>query len=548
MGVQTQEQALAEESASFPLQQQDEPPSSASSLPPPAPPPLASPPLDTYLLLCVGGLEEDAIASTRSYFHARQGSGDWGGKEGGRGGDAAAPPWTAHFRVFEIDDEDRLGNAGCGKLILDTNVPLEVVLALPFLLGVLAYVGEDHALPPEREAGLAHLHAVTHDASNWDAAMDLWARARDYCIAAAATAGSPGGPTWTERVKSTTEPLSLKFRASVLRDGAHAYKGMDMLPVVGDGASIRLGEKHLKVDLKNYDLEVVAIVLQQHVHLGLVLDNRKVTFSSNLPPERVPPILFREGVTACLRPSTARLLLAMCQPRVGEVVCDFMAGVGTIPFVAAAMPPPFPQVLALGGDGSEEAGGHMRQNFTYLREEMGGCISSKGEGRGRAAVVGLARWDARCLPLRDGVVDVGIVDLPFGKRHKHKGGRMVHLYERAFREMARVICPGGRVLLLASRASFVEEALKGYMCEGCWSQQQQQQEEEKLEEVIDCFEPKRVNIGGLRGVVYLVVRTTAPLPVLPEWPVKEGRKAVRRRAWEHRTEQDEGRERNRVET
>jgi len=546
MGMETREQALADENASTPLQP---PPSSASSHPP-APPPPASTTLDTYLLLCVGGLEEDAIAATKAYFHATQGSGEWEGREGGRGGDAVAPPWTAHFRVFEIDDEDRLGNAGCGKLILDTNVPLEVVLALPFLLGVLAYVGEDHALPLEREAGLAHLHAVTHDASYWDAAMDLWARARDYGTAAtaAATADRPGGLTWTERVRSTTEPLSLKFRASVLRDGAHAYIGMDMLPVVGDGTSIRLGEKHLKVDLKNYDLEVVAIVLQQHVHLGLTLDNRKLGFSSNLPPERVPPILFREGVTACLRPSTARLFLAMCQPRVGEVVADFMAGVGTIPFVAAAMPPPFPQVLALGGDESEEAGGHMRQNFTYLREEMCGCINSKGEGRGRAAVAGLARWDARSLPLRDGVVDVGIVDLPFGKRHKHKGGRMVHLYERAFREMARVICPGGRLLLLASRASFVEEALKGYMCEGCWSQQQQQQQQEKLEEVVDCFEPRRVNIGGLRGVMYLVVRTTAPLPVLPEWPVKQGRKALRRRAWEDRTEDESIREGNVIET
>jgi tRNA G10 N-methylase Trm11 len=326
---------------------------------------------------------------------------------------------------------------------------------------------------------------------------------------------------------------------------------MDMLPVVGDGASIRLGEKHLKVDLRNYDLEVVAIVLQQHVHLGLVLTNAKTTFSSNLPPERVPPILFREGVTACLRPSTARLFLAMCQPRAGEVVCDFMAGVGTIPFVAAAMPLPFPQVLALGGDESEEAMGHMRQNFTYLREEMGGCISSTGEGEGRAAVVGLARWDARYLPLREGVVDVGIVDLPFGKRHKHKGGRMVHLYERAFREMARVIRPGGRLLLLASRASFVEESLQGYMCEGCWSQeqqQQQQQQQQELEKGASCFEPKRVNIGGLRGVVYLVVRTTAPLPVLPEWPVKEERKPLRRRAWESRTEEESVREGKVIET
>ena len=540
-----QEEVLAEKFNSFPLQQQQAQPALSSESPLPA-----SPPLDTYLLLCVGGLEEDAVAATRSYFHARQGSGDGGERKDGRVGDTSASPWTAHFRVFEIDDEDRLGNAGCGKLILDTNVPMKVVLALPFLIGVLAYVGEDHSLPPEQEAGLAHLRAVTHDASNWDAAMDLWARARDHFTTDTISTDIPRGLTWTEKLKSTTEPLAVKFRASVLRDGAHAYKGMNLLPVIGDGASIRLGEKHVKVDLKGYDLEVVAIVLQQHVHLGLVLDNDRVTFSSNLPPERVPPILFREGVTACLRPSTARLFLAMCQLREGDIVTDFMAGVGTIPFVAAAMPPPFPQVLALGGDESEEAGGHMRQNLKYLREQMGGRIKRTGEAGQRAAVVGLVRWDARCLPLRHGVVDVALVDLPFGKRHKHKGGRMVHLYERAFREMARVIRPGGRLLLLASRASFVEEALQSYMCEGCWSQQQQQDEKkEKVKETASCFEPKRVNIGGLRAVLYLVIRTTAPLPVLLKRPEKEGRKAAQRRAWESRAEQqDEGREKMGIKT
>jgi len=531
VGVKMQEEVLAVKFNPFPLQQRE-----AHT---------ASPPLDTYLLLCVGGLEEDAVAAARAYFHARQGSEEWVEKRDGRVGDAASSPWTAHFRVFEIDDEDRVGNAGCGKLILDTNVPMKVVLALPFLLGVLAYVGEDHFLSPEREAGLAHLRAVTHDASHWDAAINLWARARDFYTRDTIRTDIPLGLTWTEKLKSTTEPLNVKFRASVLRDGAHAYRGMDMLPVVGDGASIRLGEKHVKVDLKGYDLEVVAIVLQQHVHLGLVLDNDRVTFSSNFPPERVPPILFREGVTACLRPSTARLLIAMCQPRVGDMVVDFMAGVGTIPFVAAAIPPPFPQVLALGGDESEEAGGYMRENFKYLREQMGGRAERTGEAGQRAAVVGLVRWDARCLPLRHGVVDVALVDLPFGKRHKHKGGRMVHLYERAFREMARVIRPGGRLLLLASRASYVEEALQSRMSEGCWSQQEQQDEkEEKLKEDTPLFNSKRVNIGGLRAVLYLVIRTTAPLPVMLERPEKEERKAVRRRAWDNRsTKQDEIRER-----
>lgn len=455
--------------------------------------------LNTYLLLCVGGLEDDAEAATRAYLQRHASSGN--------------KQWTMHFRAHRIDADMRFGNAGCGKLILETDAPLALILSIPFFTAVLAYLGEDHALPFEREAGLKHLYKVVHDASYWDASMGLWARAQD----AAASAAGRTPPSWTERIKpDAPAPFACKFRASVLRDGVHQYKMYDMMPVVGDAASQRLGEKHLTVDLENYDLEVVALVLNEHVFVGLVLDNIRTTFSSNLPGENVPPVVSKEGIMACLRPSTASLFLAMCEPRVGgEIVCDFMAGIGTIPLVAAITP--FPQVLGLGGDLAEEAGEHMLQNFVYLREAMQGRIAQESlEAAGRSAMAALLRWDAQRLPLRDGVVDIGIVDLPFGRRHKNKGGKMVHLYQRAFREFARVLHPGARLLLLATNAQEVHFALTGVYSAGCWRTYTSSSVATAKEDVQqEAIVPRQVCIGGLRAVLFLLERTVSPLPASP---------------------------------
>lgn len=127
-----------------------------------------------------------------------------------------------------------------------------------------------------------------------------------------------------------------------------------------------------------------------------------------------------------------------------------MAGVGTVPLVAATMPA-LPAVLGIEGDRDSLACECAAKNYRSLVDEMGGK-------RGRA---GLLRWDARRLPLRDACLDVANVDVPFGKRHKVAGGNLRHLYGQAFRECARSMRAGGRLLELAAGAKAVEDRAAG---------------------------------------------------------------------------------------
>lgn len=100
--------------------------------------------------------------------------------------------------------------------------------------------------------------------------------------------------------------------------------------------------------------------------------------------------------------------------------------VGTIPFIAATMPALAP-VFGLGGDRDPEAVSCLAKNYRVLVEE-----------RGQRSAAGAVQWDARRLPVRDQCVDIVICDLPFGKRHKVRGG-LRNLYKQAFRECARVV-------------------------------------------------------------------------------------------------------------
>lgn len=216
------------------------------------------------------------------------------------------------------------------------------------------------------------------------------------------------------------------------------------------------------------------------------------------------------------------LQLARLAP--GAVLLDPMAGVGTVPLEAAATAG---AVLALGGDLAPElvaqAARNAQAGALALRPgpspllplaaaaaavaERGGPLpevdippwhyEARQYARPRAAGGGgayFAHWSAAELPLRSGVVDAVVVDLPFGMGHKMRGGGAAHLYARATLEAARVLVTGGRFVALTPALRVLTDCLQAQR--RLWG----------------TSEARQVNCGGILAWVCVWTRSSGPAP------------------------------------
>jgi tRNA G10 N-methylase Trm11 len=138
---------------------------------------------------------------------------------------------------------------------------------------------------------------------------------------------------------------------------------------------------------------------------------------------------------ASLKPTVARALVSLSEPRPRDVVLDPMCGAGTILRERADAGR---ARAILGGDTDPEAAQAARTNA------------------GRSASV--ARWDATRLPLPDRSVDAVVCNPPYGRRLGEVRG-LDRLYARSTREMARVLRPDGRCVLLTGEPDVLFRAL-----------------------------------------------------------------------------------------
>jgi 23S rRNA G2445 N2-methylase RlmL len=138
---------------------------------------------------------------------------------------------------------------------------------------------------------------------------------------------------------------------------------------------------------------------------------------------------------ASLKPTIARAMVLLSEPRYGDIVLDPMCGAGTL--LRESMDAGRCRLVA-GGDIAGDALEAARTNA------------------GRQAA--LARWDATRLPARTASVDVVLTNPPFGRRHAVVAG-IDKLYARMLREAARVLKPGGRCVVLTGEPTALSRAL-----------------------------------------------------------------------------------------
>jgi SAM-dependent methyltransferase len=231
---------------------------------------------------------------------------------------------------------------------------------------------------------------------------------------------------------------------------------------------------------------------------------------------------------ARLRCSTAWLMLQLARLTPGAVVLDPMAGVGTVPLEAANTAS---AVLALGGDLEPELVAQAARNAQVsalaLRSTRranpspllplaaaAATVAERGaplpemdipswhyEARqyARPGTAGgggahFAHWSAAELPLRSGVVDAVVVDLPFGMGHKMRGGGAARLYPRATLEAARVLVTGGRFVALTPALRVLTDCLEAQRL--LWA----------------TTEARQVNCGGILAWVCVWTRSSEPAP------------------------------------
>jgi SAM-dependent methyltransferase len=143
----------------------------------------------------------------------------------------------------------------------------------------------------------------------------------------------------------------------------------------------------------------------------------------------------RAHLAASLKPTVARALVLLSEPRPDDVALDPMCGAGTI---------------------LRERADAGRARMVLGGDVDAGALAAALVNAGRQPV--LARWDATRLPLRDRCVDVVITNPPYGRQHEALPG-IERLYGRAMREAARVLRPDGRCVVLTGEPDAMLRAL-----------------------------------------------------------------------------------------
>ena len=144
-------------------------------------------------------------------------------------------------------------------------------------------------------------------------------------------------------------------------------------------------------------------------------------------------------IPASLKPTVAYSMARLSRPHPTDVFLDAMCGAGTILLERALMGR---YDYLIGGDVSMDALNATVANFGRKHRPRQ-----------------FFHWDARKLPLQRDSVDKIVCNLPFGETIGNLP-QLTHLYRYTLREFARVLKPRGRMVLLTSQRTTLDDELE----------------------------------------------------------------------------------------
>lgn len=231
-------------------------------------------------------------------------------------------------------------------------------------------------------------------------------------------------PALALRRQVTPLPEAPSFRVTGERHGNHEFRSMEMAARAGAGVVARYG---WRVDLEGYDLDVRVEVRQDQGLIGLRVSPEALHHRSRIVHMR-----------ASLNPTLAAAMVRASQPAPGETVLDPMCGAGTL---LTERHQYAPDAYLLAGDRHAEKLALAQTNFAHF-----------------GVPAHLVQADATTLPWRTGHVDKVLCNLPWGRVVANpKVNR--RLYPALLAEMARVLRPGGRAVLLTSERNLTSRVL-----------------------------------------------------------------------------------------